>query len=131
MELVLEYLMYLAIIWAVSIGGYTLYKYSTYISLLILDLEGLDSADSESKTEEYYRSEEDEFIPELSYEDKEFDSRIEKLKEELINANFPVEDTRDVRDSNIADILHPSVTNIPHDEVDASYGETGGEEASV
>lgn len=64
--------------------------------------------------------EEEEFIPE--HEDTEFDKRIERLREELLNDNFYFDGKSLDKLGSDGEILEPGIYNIPHQEVDVYKG---------
>lgn len=120
--------------------------YSRYILVVTRITKEDILSDVEEPTNEaspytdFPRYENNDEVEELVFEDKEFDERIARLKEELIADNFTEEfgvsldeaaDSDSKGSTGVADELHPLVKNIPHSEVEASYGEDGGEEVSV
>lgn len=102
-------------------------NYNRYISVVVSEAKTVEEVieDDEEEVFTYDKGSEEEVYGKV---DKEYDERIARFKEELIAVNFPGSTEYEM---SVADEIHPGVKNIPHEEVDATYGEDGGEEVSV
>lgn len=64
-------------------------------------------------------------------EEEEFNSRIARLKQELIENNFPLDDSKPIYNQGThGEVSEEGLYNIPHDEVKIHYGEEDGVEFS-